>query len=53
MVAQDFNPSIWESEAGGSLSLSSAWSTKSIPGQSEIHRETLSQKPNVLKKDNF
>jgi hypothetical protein len=43
-VAHSFNPSTWEAEAGGFLSSKSAWSTKCIPEQPEVHRETLSRK---------
>ena len=39
-----FNPSIWEAEAGRSLSLRLAWSTERGPGQPGLHRETLSHK---------
>jgi hypothetical protein len=28
VVAHDFNPSTWEAEAGGSMSLGPAWSTE-------------------------
>ena len=44
MVAHTFNPSTWEAEAGGLLSSRTAWSTELVPGQLELHRETLSQK---------
>jgi hypothetical protein len=44
MVAHAFNPSTQEAEAGGFLSLRPAWSTKWVPGQSGLYRETLSQK---------
>ena len=44
MVAHSFNHSTWEAEAGGSLRLRPAWSTKRVPGQRGLHRETLSQK---------
>jgi hypothetical protein len=44
VVAHDFNPSTWESEAGGFLSSRPAWSTKWVPGQPGLYRETLSQK---------
>ena len=43
-MAPTFNPSTWEVEAGGSLSLSSVWSTDRVPGQPGLCRETLSQK---------
>jgi hypothetical protein len=42
VVAHAFNPSTWEAEAGGFLSSRPAWSTKWVPGQPELHRETLS-----------
>jgi hypothetical protein len=38
-----FNPSTWEAEAGGFLSSRPAWSTKWVPGQPGLHRETLSR----------
>ena len=41
MVAHAFNPSPWEAEVGGSLDLRLAWSTKQVPGQPGLHRETL------------
>jgi hypothetical protein len=44
VVAHAFNPSTWEAEAGESLSSRPAWSTEGVPGQSGLHRETLSQK---------
>ena len=44
VVAHAFNPSTWEAEAGRFLSLRPAWSTKWVPGQPGLHRETLSQK---------
>ena len=43
MVAHDFNPSIWEAEAGRSLNLRPAWFTDQAPGQPGPHRETLSE----------
>jgi hypothetical protein len=43
-VAQAFNPSTWEAEASVFLSSRPAWSTKWVPGQLGLHRETLSQK---------
>jgi hypothetical protein len=43
----------WEAEAGGFLSSKPAWSTKWVPGQQRVHRETLSQKKkNKIKKKN-
>jgi hypothetical protein len=44
VVVHTFNPSTWEAEAGGFLSSRPAWSTKWVPGQPGLHRETLSQK---------
>jgi hypothetical protein len=44
MVAHAFNPSTWEAEADGFLSSRPAWSTKWVPGQPGLHRETLSWK---------
>jgi hypothetical protein len=41
--AQAFNPSTWEAEASGFLSLRPAWSTKWVPGQPGLYRETLSR----------
>ena len=40
MVAHTFNPSSWEAEAGGFLSLKPAWLTEGLPGQPGLHRET-------------
>ena len=45
VVAHAFNPSTQEAEAGGFLSSRPAWSTKWVPGQPGIQRETLSQTP--------
>ena len=42
MVAHSFNPSTWEAEAGRFLSSRPAWSTKWVPGQPGLYRETLS-----------
>jgi hypothetical protein len=44
VVAHAFNPSTWEAEASGFLSSRPAWSTKWVPGQPGLHRETLSRK---------
>jgi hypothetical protein len=44
MVAHAFNPSTLEAEAGGFLSSRPAWSTKWVPRQPGLYRETLSQK---------
>ena len=50
MVAHTFNPSSWEAEADGFLSLRPAWSTEWAPGQPGLYRETLSEKPKKRKK---
>jgi hypothetical protein len=44
MVAHTFNPSTQEAQTDGFLSSRLAWSTKRVPGQQGIYRETLSQK---------
>jgi hypothetical protein len=44
VVAQVFNPSTGEAEAGGALSSSLAWSIELVSGQPGLHGETLSQK---------
>ena len=44
MVVHTFNPSTWEAEAGWFLSSRPACSTKWVPGQPGLYRETLSQK---------
>jgi hypothetical protein len=44
MLAHAFNPSTWEAEADGFLSSRPAWSTKRVPEQPGLYRETLSQK---------
>jgi hypothetical protein len=46
MVAHTFNPSTREAEVGRFLSRRPAWSTEWIPGQPELHRETLYQNNN-------
>jgi hypothetical protein len=43
-MAHAFNPSTREAEADGFLSSRPAWSTKWVPGQPGLHRETLSQR---------
>jgi hypothetical protein len=48
MVAHAFNPSTQEAEAGGFLSLRPAWSTRWVPGQPGLYRETLSQKDQYI-----
>ena len=42
MCSHAFNPNTWEAEAGGSLSSRSTWYAEQVPGQSELHRETVS-----------
>jgi hypothetical protein len=44
VVAHAFNPSTREAEAGRFLSSRPAWSTKWVPGQPGLYRETLSRK---------
>ena len=44
LVAHTFNPRTQKSEAGRFLSLRPVWSTKWVPGQPGLYRETLSQK---------
>jgi hypothetical protein len=41
VVADTFNPRIWKAEAGGYPSSRPAWSTKWVPRQPGLHRETL------------
>jgi hypothetical protein len=50
VVAHAFNPSTWDTEAGGFLISRPAWSTEWVPGQPGLHRETLSQKTKQNKK---
>jgi hypothetical protein len=50
VVAHAFNPSTREAEAGGFLSSRPAWSTKWVPGQPGLYRETLSRKTKKKKK---
>jgi hypothetical protein len=52
VVAQAFNPSTQEAEAGRFLSLRPDWSTKWFPGQPGLYRETLSQKKQKQKTKN-
>ena len=44
VVVHAFNHSTREAEAGVFLSSRPAWSTKWVPGQPGLYRETLSQK---------
>jgi hypothetical protein len=49
VVAHAFTTSTWETEAGWFLSSRSTWSTKWVPGQPGLHRETLSRKTKTKK----
>ena len=51
VVVHAFNPSTWEAEAGRFLSSRPAWSTKWVPVQPGLYRETLTRKtkPNQTK----
>jgi hypothetical protein len=51
-VAYAFNPSTREAEVGRFLSLKPAWSTKWVPEQPGLYRETLSQKNQKTKTKN-
>jgi hypothetical protein len=53
MMAHAFNPSTREAEAGGFLSSRPAWSTKYVPGQPGIYRETLSRKTKQKQKQEY
>jgi hypothetical protein len=50
VVANAFNRSIWEAEAGRFLSSRPTWSTKWVLGQPEIYKETLSKNKQRNKK---
>ena len=50
VVAHIFNPSTQEAESGEFLSSRPAWSTEGVPGQPELHRETLSRKTKTKKR---
>jgi hypothetical protein len=52
VVAHSFNPSIQKAEAGRFLSSRLAWSTKWVPGQPGLYRETLSRKTKQNKNKN-
>lgn len=43
VVVYTFNPSTREADPSESLSVRPSWSTKCIPGQSALNKETLSQ----------
>jgi hypothetical protein len=51
LEAGHFNPSTQEAEAGGFLSSRPAWSTKWVPGQPGLYRETLSLTPHLPPKN--
>jgi hypothetical protein len=53
MVVHAFNPSTQEAEAGGFLSSRPSWSTKWVPGQPGLYRETLFRKTKKKKKSYF
>jgi hypothetical protein len=53
VVVHNFNPSTWKTKAGESLSSRPAWSTKWVPGQPGLHRETLTGKRKKKNKTNF
>jgi hypothetical protein len=53
VVANAFNPSTLEAEAGGFLSSRPAWSTDWVPGQPGLHRETLFRKTKNKTKQNL
>jgi hypothetical protein len=44
VVARAFNPSIWKTESGRSLSSRIAWSTKQVLGQPELQRNPVLEK---------
>ena len=50
VVVHAFNHSTREAEAGVFLSSRPAWSTKWVPGQPGLYRETLSKKKKKKKK---
>jgi hypothetical protein len=50
VLAHAFNPSTWEAEAGGFLSLRLAWSTEWVPRQPGTDRKTISTKQNKTPK---
>jgi hypothetical protein len=52
VVAHTFNPSTRETEAGRFLSSRPSWSTKWVPGQPGLYRETLSRKQQQQKQKN-
>jgi hypothetical protein len=52
LAVHTFNPNTGEAEAGGFLSLRPAWSTKQVPGQPGLYRETLSRNKQTNKQTN-
>ena len=50
VVLHPFNPSTWQAKSGRFLSSRPAWSTKLVPGQSGLYRETLTQEKKKKKK---
>jgi hypothetical protein len=52
VVAHAFNPSTWEVDTGRFLSSRPAWSTKWVPGQPGLYRETLSWNKQTNKQTN-
>ena len=44
-------PSTWEAEAGGLVSLRLAWTTEWVPGQRGLHRESLTWKTEIPRKN--
>lgn len=53
IVVKAFNPPTGEAEARGSLGLKSACSTRKVPEQSELHRETLFENKQVKVETNY
>jgi hypothetical protein len=52
-VANTFNPSTWEAEAGRFLSSRPASSTECVQGQPGLHSETVSQKSKTNQNKNL
>jgi hypothetical protein len=50
VVAQTFNPSTWDEEAGGFPSLRPPWLTEWVPGQPELNRDLVSKQKKKNKK---
>jgi hypothetical protein len=55
VVAHTFNPSTWETEAGGFLSSRPAWSTECVPGQPGLatQRNPVSKNKTKQNKTNY